>query len=58
MRSPDVGDCFKSQAFALFVEIYEGDAYGGRSCRTCILDRGATKLRVPEHDIRVPEHDI
>ncbi|MEH1931953.1 hypothetical protein [Nostoc sp.] len=51
MRSPDVGDCFKSQAFALFVEIYEGDAYGGLRLRICILDRGATKLRVLQHDI-------
>ncbi|MHC5828898.1 MAG: hypothetical protein ACYT04_76600 [Nostoc sp.] len=37
---------------------YQGDAYGGLRLRKCTLDHGATKLRVPQHDIRVPQHDI
>ncbi|MEH1888110.1 MAG: hypothetical protein V7K92_01175 [Nostoc sp.] len=43
-------DCFKSQIIALFVEIYKSDAYGGLRLRTCVLDRGATKFEVPQHD--------
>ncbi|MEH2402437.1 hypothetical protein [Nostoc sp.] len=36
---------------ALFVEIYKSD-------RTCVLDRGATKFEVPQHDFGVPQHDF
>ncbi|MEH2420508.1 MAG: hypothetical protein V7K48_06040 [Nostoc sp.] len=33
------------------MEIYESDY-------TCVLDRGATKFEVPQHDFGVPQHDF
>ncbi|MEH2177890.1 hypothetical protein [Nostoc sp.] len=43
---------------ALFVEIYESDAYGRLRLRTCVLDRGATKFEVLQHDFGVPQNDF
>ncbi|MBN3942426.1 hypothetical protein [Nostoc sp. NMS9] len=40
------------------MEIYESDAYGGLRLRTCVLDRGATKFEVPQHDFQVFQHDF
>ncbi|HYX15596.1 MAG TPA: hypothetical protein VE944_14745 [Nostoc sp.] len=42
----------------MFVEIYESDAYGRLRLRTCVLDRGATKFEVLQHDFGVPQHDF
>ena len=33
------------------MEIYESDC-------TCVLDGGATKFQVPQHDFGVPQHDF
>ncbi|MEH2394215.1 MAG: hypothetical protein V7K21_21970 [Nostoc sp.] len=58
MRSPVGSDCFKSQMIALFVEIYESDAYRGLRLSICVLDRGATKFEVLQHDFGVPQYDF
>lgn len=31
------------------MEIYKSDAYGGLRLRTCVIDCGATKFKVPQH---------
>ncbi|MEH2203980.1 MAG: hypothetical protein V7K53_07820 [Nostoc sp.] len=42
----------------LFVEIYESDSYGGLRLCTCVLDRGATKFEVLQHDFGVLQHNF
>ncbi|MEH2091474.1 hypothetical protein [Nostoc sp.] len=55
MRSVQVSD---HRRHRFVVKIYESNAYGGLRLRTCVLDRGATKFQVPQHDFGVPQHDF
>ncbi|PHM11202.1 hypothetical protein [Nostoc sp. 'Peltigera malacea cyanobiont' DB3992] len=40
------------------MKIYESDAYDGLRLRTCVLDCGATKFEVLQHDFQVPQNDF
>ncbi|MFN6528165.1 hypothetical protein [Nostoc sp. ChiSLP03a] len=40
------------------MKIYESDVYGGLRLPTCVLDRGAIKFEVPQHDFGVPQNDF
>ncbi|MHC5725159.1 MAG: hypothetical protein ACYTXY_13670 [Nostoc sp.] len=56
--APSLRDAARTGKSKVKSQNYQGDAYGGLRLRKCTLDHGATKLRVPQHDIRVPQHDI